>query len=164
MLTTPDRYRQLYDYEKQSHARVVESLGTLQKTGPGTEFQKALDLVGHLMAARQMWLYRLGAIGDRVEDMFPVGVTMADLTARIATVEKLWSGYLTGIDEAELDRVIEYQSFEGPGFRSRVEDVLAQLYGHSLYHRGQISMLVRSAGGQPAETDFIFWTREAIGD
>jgi len=43
-----------------------------------------------------------------------------------------------------------------------VEDILAQLFGHSWYHRGQIALLVRSIGAEPAATDFVYWTREAI--
>jgi uncharacterized damage-inducible protein DinB len=38
-------------------------------------------------------------------------------------------------------------------------DILAQLFGHSWYHRGQIAMLVRAAGGEPAVTDRIDWCR-----
>jgi uncharacterized damage-inducible protein DinB len=43
-----------------------------------------------------------------------------------------------------------------------VEDILAQLFGHSSYHRGQIAMLVRAAGGEPAVTDLIYWCREGV--
>jgi len=43
-----------------------------------------------------------------------------------------------------------------------VEDILAQLFGHSWYHRGQIALLVRSIGAEPAATDFVYWAREAI--
>jgi uncharacterized damage-inducible protein DinB len=58
---------------------------------------------------------------------------------------------------------IEYQSLDSGRFRNRVEEVLTQLFGHSWYHRGQIAMLVRAAGGEPAVTDFIFWCREPVG-
>jgi uncharacterized damage-inducible protein DinB len=57
--------------------------------------------------------------------------------------------------------VFEYQSLDAGRFRNTIADVLAQLYGHSWYHRGQIAMLVRTAGGQPAVTDLIYWCREA---
>ena len=43
-----------------------------------------------------------------------------------------------------------------------IEDILAQLFGHSWYHRGQIALLVRAAGGEPAVTDLIYWSREAV--
>ncbi|MCG8608490.1 damage-inducible protein DinB, partial [bacterium] len=53
-----------------------------------------------------------------------------------------------------------YKSFEGPSYTNRVEDLATQLFGHSWYHRGQIAALIRSLGGTPAETDYVFWTRE----
>ena len=59
-------------------------------------------------------------------------------------------------------RDFEYVSLDGPRFRSRVDDILTQLFGHSWYHRGQIALLVRSIGAEPAVTDFVFWTREPL--
>lgn len=35
-------------------------------------------------------------------------------------------------------------------------------FEHSSYHRGQIALLLRSAGAEPAVTDFLFWTREPV--
>jgi uncharacterized damage-inducible protein DinB len=48
-------------------------------------------------------------------------------------------------------------------FRNPVEEILTQLFGHSWYHRGQIAVLVRAAGGTPAITDLIYWCRQPVG-
>ena len=56
----------------------------------------------------------------------------------------------------------EYRSNEGERFRNRIEDLLTQLFGHSGYHRGQIASIVRRLGGEPAVTDYVFWSRERI--
>jgi uncharacterized damage-inducible protein DinB len=77
-------------------------------------------------------------------------------------MERDWSHYLEHLTEAEVQRPFTYQSYEGAWFRSVIADVLAQLHGHSLYHRGQVASLVRAGGGQPVETDFILWSREAV--
>ena len=37
-----------------------------------------------------------------------------------------------------------------------------KLFGHSWFHRGQIAMLVRAAGGEPAVTDLIYGCREGV--
>jgi uncharacterized damage-inducible protein DinB len=66
------------------------------------------------------------------------------------------------VDDDELTREFEYQSLDAGRFRNRIEDILAQLFGHSSYHRGQIAMLVRAAGGQPAITDLVFWCRQPV--
>ena len=73
-----------------------------------------------------------------------------------------WVDYLAHANDNELDREIEYQSLDAGRFRNRVEDIMAELIGHSWYHRGQIELLVRAAGGQPAETDLVFWCRVPV--
>jgi uncharacterized damage-inducible protein DinB len=158
-----EQYRRWFEYETDSHRKVLASLETVPEDGRRSEpFQKAMNIMGHIIAARRTWLYRLGASADRPANLFPADVTRDGLTAELDVMERGWSDYLARLDEAELQRVFTYQSNDGAWFRSAIADVLTQLYGHSLYHRGQIASLVRAAGGQPAKTDFIFWSREAI--
>ena len=77
-------------------------------------------------------------------------------------MEIAWAAYLDGLTEAGLDRAFEYKSLDAGSFRNLTGDILTQLFGHSLYHRGQIASLVKAAGGEPAVTDFVFWSREPI--
>jgi uncharacterized damage-inducible protein DinB len=161
--TLADRFRRWFDYEKVSHARVLASLESVPADRRDTpEFQKAVMLLGHLAAARQIWLYRFGVGREAPGDIFPAGLTLDEVRRRVADGEAAWSDYLSRLDDAELARVFEYQSLDAGRFRNTVEDTLAQLFGHSWYHRGQIASLVRAAGGEPAKTDFIFWCRERV--
>lgn len=157
-----DRYRRWFDYEKDSHARTFASLLSVPVgLRDGEAFGKAVYLLGHIVAARRMWLFRLGVTGQNAE-LFPRDVTLEQLRGQLSEMEQLWSEYLRRIDDAELDRVVEYQSYEGPRFRNTVEEILTQLFGHSWYHRGQIAQLIRSIGAEPAVTDFVFWAREPV--
>jgi uncharacterized damage-inducible protein DinB len=158
-----DRYRRWFDYEKDSHAKVLASLRTVpedQRDNPA--FRKAVSVAAHIAAGRQLWLFRFGVAREAPRDFFPQGLTLTELEARLESVHAAWSDYLQKLDDAELSRDFEYRSLDAGWFRSRIEDILTQLFGHSWYHRGQIASLVKAAGGQPAITDFVFWTREAI--
>ena len=73
-----------------------------------------------------------------------------------------WSKYLAGAGKKQIARCFEYRSTEGVWYRDTVEDILTQLHGHSLYHRGQIAMLLRSVEVEPPQTDFVFWAREEV--
>jgi uncharacterized damage-inducible protein DinB len=77
-------------------------------------------------------------------------------------VQNEWVAYFARLNDADLDRVCEYQSYDAGRFRNTIGDILTQLFGHSWYHRGQIAMLVRAAGGEPAITDLIYWCREPV--
>jgi uncharacterized damage-inducible protein DinB len=163
--TLVEQYKRWFEYEKDSHRLVLASLEAVPEGGRGSEpFQKALSIMGHIIAARRMWLHRFEPLSfGRPTELFPTSATRDGLEADLATMERDWSAYFGRLDERELARAFDYVTSEGTNFRSVVADVLTQLYGHSLYHRGQIASLVRAAGGEPARTDFIFWTREAIG-
>jgi len=161
-----DEYRRWFDYERDSHAKVLAALNAVPPERRGApEFQKAMTLVTHIVEARRLWLFRLGASSESpgAGDFFPEGVSLPDLARRLDAMQAAWSGYLAGLDDSALARPFEYRSLEGERFRNSVQDVLTQLYGHSLYHRGQIALLLRAMGAEPAVTDFVFWTREAIG-
>jgi len=124
-------------------------------------FRKAVYLLGHIVAARRIWLFRLGVLKEKIE-LFPRDVGFDDLPAQLANMELLWSDYLSKLTDEDLARVFEYQSYEGPKFRNTIEDILTQLFGHSWYHRGQIALLLRSMDAEPAVTDLVFWTREPV--
>ncbi len=162
--TLVEQYRRWFDYEKDTHRKVLASFETVPEEGLRSEpFQKALNNLAHIVAARRMWLHRFEPSSfDRPTNLFPTDATLADIGPELAIMERNWSDYFGRLDEPELDRTFDYMTSEGSPFRSMVVDVLTQLYGHSLYHRGQIASLVRAAGGEPAKTDFIFWTRESV--
>jgi uncharacterized damage-inducible protein DinB len=158
-----ERFRRWYEYEQDAHAKVLRSLETVPEgRRSSAEFHKAVDLLGHIDAARRMWLFRFGVSSRPPDSLFPQGVSLPEVTANFRDTQEGWSAYLNNLDDAALARSFEYQSLDSGRFRNRVEDILAQLFGHSWYHRGQIATLVRAAGGEPAITDFVFWCREPV--
>lgn len=164
LLMNAEEYRRWFEYEQDSHAKVLESLQAVSdQIRSNPQFQKAVDLLAHLIAARNMWLYRLGH-GTKPAELFPGETALADLPGLLDEMQHAWASYLKGLTDNELARWFEYQSYDGPRFRNRVNDVLTQLFGHSLYHRGQIALILRSIGAEPAPTDFIYWTREPLPD
>lgn len=159
-----ERYRRWFEYEKDAHAQTLASLETVPAERRSEEgYQKALTFFAHMMAARRLWLYRLGAYAEAPKDFFPKDVTLAELHEQSAHVNAIWTEYLSRLEEAHIAKPFEYRSLDGNPFRNVIEDIFTQLFGHSWYHRGQIALLVRMLGGTPAATDFVFWTREALG-
>lgn len=155
-----DRYRRWFEYERDSHAKTLASLDAVVPELRATnEFNKAIDLMRHVVAARRMWLFRLGFLPEDT-DLFTREISLAELPAYVEEMEKLWLEYLSRLTDEDIARIFEYRSYEGDRYRNTVDDILTQLFGHSWYHRGQIAMLLRSIGAEPAVTDLVFWTRE----
>jgi len=162
--TLAQRFRRWYAYEIDANERVWESLDSVPpEARTGEAYQGVLDLFAHMIAARQMWLHRMGAIEEGPASLFPRNTRRRELHAQLEAVQKQWMGYLERVDDAELARVFHYQAVEGGAFESTVEDTLTQLFGHGWYHRGQIATRLRLCGGTPASTDFVFWARRPVG-
>lgn len=160
-----DRYRKWFEYEKDSYEKVLASFETVSEDARGSkEFQKAVMWLGHLIAARNLWLFRFGVkdSAPTLEEFFPENLSLEEVKSRLNEMQQMWTEYLSTLDENEIERAFEYQSMEGDLYRNTVDDILTQLHGHSLYHRGHISSLIRAIGGTPVETDYVFWTRETV--
>lgn len=160
-----DRYRRWFEYEKEVHQKVLASYTTVPPEQRTSEaYQKAIDLFAHLASARLMWLHRFGVREQSVASLFPQSVALEDLSSLVDEMHRAWTEYLANLEEADLARFFEYKSLDAGRFRSSIEDILTQLFGHSWYHRGQIASLIKSIGGTPAITDFVYWSREPIAD
>lgn len=161
-----EHYRRWFEYERDSHGKTLAALAAVPEAlRASADYRKAVMLLAHIVEARRLWLHRLGAAAvgpTSVADFFPEGIELAEVAARSAAMEAAWVQYLAQLTDVELARVFEYRSLDGARFRNTVEDVLTQLFGHSWYHRGQIALLLRAAGAEPAVTDFIFWARESL--
>jgi uncharacterized damage-inducible protein DinB len=156
-------FRRLFAYERDSHAKVLAALQAVPAERRGEpEFRAAVDLFAHLVAARRMWLTRLGVAPAASGGLEPKGTSLAELAPRLAETEGLWERYLTGLDDDAVARRVEYQSLDAGRFENTVGEVLTQLHGHSLYHRGQIALRLRALGCTPPTTDFIFWARKPL--
>ncbi len=143
--TCCESFRKWFEYEKDAHAKVLRSLESVPADRRATpEFQKAASIMGHIAFGHRAWLARIQETPFPTDSRFPHGVDLGKLHEDFRAVHDVWTRYLSTLDDAELARVIE---FESPGvghIRQVIQDVLAQLFTHSAYHRGQIAALVRT--------------------
>lgn len=162
-----ERYRRWFEYERDAHARVIASFDTVPvERRSSSEYRRAVSILAHVVAARRVWLSRFGVIPPPASggSLFPDDADLGQVASQWAEISRIWTDFLARSDDAALAKDFEYRSLDAGRFRNRIEDVLTQLFGHSWYHNGQIAMLIRSAGGEPAITDLIYWCREPLAD
>ena len=160
-----DRIRYWFTYEKDANQRALEMIDSVpQEQRDHPLFQKAVDKFAHVFAARALWLKRLGGPDAGLDDLFPERTTTEQLHQAYQQLYQAWDSYMQALTDDVIAAEIEYTSTEGDRYRSRVEDVLVQLHGHALYHRGQVATLVTQCGGTAVDTDFVYWTRQAVGE
>ena len=137
-----------------------ETLGSLRRAQPVPA--KALEVLGHVLGAEQLWLDRLNGSQPRLA-VWP-DLSLESCKDAILELERTWEDYLDDLEDADFDREIAYVNSKGEPWSSTVGDVLEHVLLHSAYHRGQIAAEVRAAGAEPAYTDFIHAARNGLID
>jgi uncharacterized damage-inducible protein DinB len=147
-----DHLTKLFDHLEWADARVLEGL----RADPGSD-PRALELYAHVLGAEHVWLTRIQQRPARVA----VWPTLSlDQCATLAAENAAgFRALLGGLADGDLAREVPYVNSAGQSFRSAIGDMLLQVALHGAYHRGQVALVVRAAGGTPSPTDYIAFVR-----
>ena len=145
---------QLLAYDDWANREVAT---TLERTG-GPE--KARELLAHIIGAEWLWYARIRATAARMA-VWPK-LTLAECGAESRQLLAAWSELLAAAGEAGLDLTVSYKNTKGEPWSSTVREVLTHVAMHGAYHRGQIALLVRESGHEPAYTDYIHAVRNRL--
>lgn len=157
------QFRGWLAYEDDAHAKTLASLrGVPADRRAAPEYVRACGLMAHTVLVRRIWLDRMNGGGPYTGVPFPDGTDLDRIAADWQAIYADWNAFLADLTDEGLGRAFDYSGLFGGRFRSRVGDVLPHLFTHSAYHRGQIALLVKQAGGTPALTDFIYHNRETL--
>ncbi|KXB97215.1 MAG: hypothetical protein AA908_07885 [Chlorobi bacterium NICIL-2] len=158
-MTSLQHFRRLFEYEQWCVPRIRVSLESISPAAHADDrYQRALTLVGHIAAAQLLWLWRIAG-GTAPATPFPEISTTEHAIAMLGEGIARWQDYLSRCSEEDLAQVVQYRTTTGAPYENTIEEILTQVLLHGAYHRGQIALLVRQLGGQPAVTDFIAWVR-----
>lgn len=149
-----DLVRRLFEHVRWADARVLHALR--DAADPPA---RAVEIYAHLLAAEHVWLARLleREPGLAVWPSLP----LADCAVLAEENAAGYRGFLEAATTADLERIVVYRTSAGQAFESVAADMLMQVATHGCYHRGQIAMLLRGEGAEPAPTDYIAFVRGA---
>jgi uncharacterized damage-inducible protein DinB len=147
------KYRQLFDYDSWANS---QSLASFKTVPSGTE--KPLKTFNHVIGAQRTWLARFENPAPPSAQPWP-DLTLEECTAAIEDLRRRWKDILDSLTPEKLAGELAYQTTEGVEYRTPVGDVLMHLVLHSAYHRGQVALAIREAGGKPVPTDYVVYLR-----
>ena len=162
---TLDDLRALYGYGYWANGKILSVVAALtpeqftrQVTG---SYGSVRNTMVHMMSAEWGWLDRCGGPprGAALKaDDYP---TTASLIERWGAVERDMRAFLARLTGAELDRRVEFAFGGGPVHVRTVGHLLQHAAIHSVHHRGQVALLLRSLGVVPGNVDLLFYIPEA---
>ncbi len=82
------------------------------------------------------------------------------LRAHWSQQESKLLGFVAGLTQADLDRIMEYKTLKFGVYRNPLWQSMQHLVNHGTYHRGQVTTLLRQLGAKPILTDLMHFYRE----
>ncbi len=161
-MTTLADLRDDLNYDAWANARVLRSLEAAQPARPAQPPgapEQAVRVLGHILGAQRVWLARLRGQDTSAVAIWP-DLSLDECAAHLGHLQTAYDAYLAGLTEADLSGQVTYRNSRGEPFETAVRDILRQVFRHGAYHRGQIALLLREQGHEPAGTDFITFVRE----
>jgi uncharacterized damage-inducible protein DinB len=149
-----DALRTLYRHMYWADQRVLEALraATVQSA-------RALEIYAHVLGAEHVWLSRIRQKAPEYAVWPRLTVEeCADLGARL---HEEFQKLIDGLDENTVHQNVHYRNSAGDEFDTSLADILLHVALHGTYHRGQVALLMRDAGAEPAPTDYIALVRGA---
>jgi uncharacterized damage-inducible protein DinB len=119
---------------------------------------RALELYCHVLAAEKLWLDRIRGQPPAVIAVWP-SLTLGECASLSREMGRGLRETLDASTEMDLGRRITYATSKGDRFINTLGDVLLHVAMHGSYHRGQAAAVVRAAGGEPVNTDYIAYVR-----
>jgi uncharacterized damage-inducible protein DinB len=156
-MDTVGTLKRLFDYDAWANRETLASL-----RAAGKPPARAVALLAHVAGAQQTWLVRLRGEAAAAATWPELGLD--DLAVRLEELAAGWRAYVSGLRDGDLTRPFSYTNTKGEAFTGLVADAILQVLLHGSYHRGQVAVLLRTAGEQPTPTDYIRAVRTgAIG-
>lgn len=116
--------------------------------------EKMISLLNHILNAQQVWNSRI-----IIEDSFGVWQINPD-EKLLENNQSNFENSFKILSERNLDEIIVYRNSKGDEFQNSIREIFFHFINHSTYHRGQIAMLIKQAGLEPINTDYVFYKRK----
>ncbi|MCU6711062.1 DinB family protein [Paenibacillus sp. J5C_2022] len=124
-----------------------------------TKNKELLKLARHVAVAERVWLSRLQGKGSAQYSLWEEAEDLSEIRTMFEENAEQYRAYIEGLEESELDEMIDYANQSGVPFRTSARDILSQVLLHGQYHRGQINRGLRIESAEPVQVDYITFAR-----
>jgi uncharacterized damage-inducible protein DinB len=131
-------------------------LGSLQ-SAPDPP-QRAIQLHVHILTTEQIYFERATGKDPFPQDFWP-DLPLSDCSSLNDANHSNYQQLLSTTNSSRLQHKIRYRNSKGSYFETPLAEMLHHVTLHGEHHRGQLALLLREIGVEPAVTDLITFTR-----
>ncbi len=175
--------RTLYAYNRWANQRMFGELDRLTEEQLSatheSSFPSIWESAFHIVGAEWIWLNRWKGLSPRAAVANPSmspsvwdglnpshAPRMAELRRLPAlrrfaeSIEQERQEFLNQLTNELLHSKFQFTDMTGAPYSELLVEVMQHLVNHGSYHRGQVTTLLRQAGGKPVALDMIYFFRE----
>lgn len=151
----------LFDYGYWANRKLFQVLSRLSpqqftQTVAGS-YGSVRNTLVHTLSAEWGWLERCGG-QRRGAPLDPSDYpTLESLIERWQQVEDYVREFLSGLHEEDLERSVEFTFGGGPKHTMRLGELMHHAANHSIHHRGQVALLLRTLGYTPGNFEILLY-------
>jgi len=145
----------LYNYNKWANELLLPFIGAQEAT---TE-PEIMKLASHYLAAQEIWISRIQGRPAEVKGVWEM-YELATCQELASSTAANWLAFVSASTPADYHKIIAYKNTQGHYYETPVIDIMCHCVNHATYHRAQITKLMRQAGKEVINTDFITYARE----
>lgn len=135
-------------YNDWANEKIIEKLSSSEKYP-----DRCLDLVCHIISLQDYWYDRLVNKSIYLIDLWET-YSLAECLPLSKASTETWKEYIGKTKEKEFKNLCGYYGKDGTPLDISVGDIINHVLNHSAYHRGQINLLLKNSGQEPADIDF----------
>ena len=152
-MTDCDTIRFLWGYMVHADARVLAAADSLPDEAyhreQGISFGSVHKQLVHCASAHHTWLQRLNGI-DKPPSIPPESVPRSAVMGRWAAIHQELLAFADAQSPESLRSIVRGTLRNGTRFEQSVGICMLHVSDHATYHRGQISSMIKLAGGTPS--------------
>jgi uncharacterized damage-inducible protein DinB len=156
----------LYDYNYWATGRLLLATrlsGEISYATSHTElyYGSLQGTLTHILSAEWIWRQRCQE-GTSPKYLLRPGdfPTLDDLEARFKDEQLKMLGYLRGLTDADLARLVSYQSTKGQPYQNTLWHLLVHVVNHGTQHRSEVAMVLTQLGYSPGDLDMLVYFRQ----
>jgi uncharacterized damage-inducible protein DinB len=153
----------LFDYDRWANDKLF---GAMAELTPDQFTQEVAGSYGsvrntlvHMLSAQWGWIDRCGGTPRGAALNAADYPTFASVLERWRQIEGYVRAFLSTLRDEDLGRGVEFALGNGPRQTMRLGELLHHAAAHSVHHRGQVALLLRSLGHAPGNFDMLFYYR-----
>ena len=119
----------------------------------------AIRLFSHVLTTERLYYERICERDPWPQDFWPA-LSLDQCALLLPQNVAQYRAFVDRCTEEAFNYLVRYRNSQGTVFHTPILDMFTHLALHGEHHRGQIARILREAGGEPAVTDYITYTRE----